>query len=174
MVLAVLNADPSSAYACFRFDDGAAQFSAPVAYGASFHFVANATSGVAVAAKSVDGAGDACDRGSLLNKLQYRTTADALALAPAHVNFVVLTPAPKLLQLKIFDTQDFPEVDTFVLANFAEDASGLENPSAATFCADAFCPGSATLFATLDDGEGGVFVARALGAPCGKGHCGSA
>ena len=59
VVLAVLNADPSSAYACFRFDDGAAQFSAPVAYGASFHFVANATSGVAVAAKSVDGAGDA-------------------------------------------------------------------------------------------------------------------
>ncbi|KAK7254707.1 hypothetical protein SO694_00010524 [Aureococcus anophagefferens] len=32
VVLAVLNADPSSAYACFRFDDGAAQiFSRPVA-----------------------------------------------------------------------------------------------------------------------------------------------
>ena len=55
------------------------------------------------------------------------------------------------------------------------DPSGARVVStAATFCADAFCPGGATLFATLDDGEGGVFVARALGAPCGKGHCGSA
>ncbi|KAH8098797.1 hypothetical protein JL720_1765 [Aureococcus anophagefferens] len=180
-----------------------------------------------------DGAGIRLERTQATACGSYRTTAESLALAPAHVNFVVLTPAPKLLQLKIFDTQDFPEVDTFVLANFAEDASGLENPSAgycrfvdasgyvgadglaieaysfyedvcdrvaadggyetmradcksfdpsgarvvstaATFCADAFCPGSATLFATLDDGEGGVFVARALGAPCGKGHCGSA